>query len=164
MKPDLVPRSGLASSILACIPHNQLANAARISGPRMSGPKPSPLQRIVWIGAEAQAAWIFWLFKSCVPRLRRDLLSGHAAWRLLGKPFASAHDAKGRCTNVPLISSALAGSSVEELPEHFSSAISGRARAARIDVPHSYASSKRCTENTNIIVRMRIFQHNRAES
>jgi len=80
---DLVPRSGLVSNIFATIPHDQLVDAANIGGLTLSGPNPTPLQRIALIGAEAQAAWIFWLFRSCAPRLRRDLLAGHAAWRLL---------------------------------------------------------------------------------
>lgn len=79
----LVPRSGLVSNIFASIPHDQLVNAAHIGGLMLSGPHPTPLQRVARIGVEAQAAWIFWLFKSCSPRLRRDLLAGHAAWRLL---------------------------------------------------------------------------------
>jgi hypothetical protein len=80
---DLVPRSGLVSNIFASIPHDQLVDAAHIGGLTLSGPNPSALQRIALIGAEAQAGWIFWLFRSCAPRLRRDLLAGHAAWRLL---------------------------------------------------------------------------------
>tara|TARA_R110002072_G_scaffold302681_3_gene487279 strand:+ start:125 stop:706 length:582 start_codon:yes stop_codon:yes gene_type:complete len=78
---DYIPRSGLVANVHARIPHDQLVDAARIGGLELSGPNPSPLQRIARIGTEAQAAWVFWMFASCSPRMRRELLASYAAWR-----------------------------------------------------------------------------------
>lgn len=78
---DYVPRSGSLANIHARIPHDQLVDAARIGGLEVCGSSPSPLQRIARIGTEAQAAWVFWMFASCSPRMRRELLVSHAAWR-----------------------------------------------------------------------------------
>jgi len=78
---DYVPRSGLVANIHARIPRDQLVDAAGIGGLEVYGSNPSPLQRIARIGTEAQAAWIFWMFASCSPRMRRELLASHAAWR-----------------------------------------------------------------------------------
>ena len=80
---DLVPRVGLLSNVFAVVPRDILAHSAGISGLSLSGTDPSPLQRIGQLGSEAQAAWIYWLFKSCSPSLRRRLLAGHAAWRAI---------------------------------------------------------------------------------
>jgi|TARA_R100000501_G_C2581107_1_gene84339 hypothetical protein len=80
---DYVPRSGLVANIHARIPHDQLVDAARIGGLEVYGSDPSPLQRIARIGTEAQAAWVCWMFGTCSPRMRRELLASHTAWRAL---------------------------------------------------------------------------------
>lgn len=80
---DLVPRSGLLANAFAALPHDMLAHAAGLAELDAPARDPSPLQRLRHLGAEAQAVWVYWLFKSCTPRLRRDLLASHAAWRVI---------------------------------------------------------------------------------
>lgn len=80
---DLVPRVGLLSNVFAVVPRDILAHSAGIAGLSLAGTDPSPLQRIGQLGIEAQAAWVYWLFKSCSPNLRRRLLASHAAWRAI---------------------------------------------------------------------------------
>lgn len=92
---DLVPRSGLLSNIFVHLPHDILAHSARLAGVATPSPNPSPLQRISLLGDEAQAAWVYWLFKRCSPKLRRSLLASHAAWRMIEK-------AKSRLTRIAL--------------------------------------------------------------
>lgn len=77
---DFVPRCGLRSNILVSLQHDLLAHAAGIVGIKHPTPEPSPLQRVGQLGNEAQAAWVYWLFKSCAPHRRRGLLASHAAW------------------------------------------------------------------------------------
>ena len=80
---DLVPRIGLLSNVFAVLPRDILAHAAGIAGLSLSAANPSPLQRIGQLGIEAQAAWVYWLFKSCSPHVRRRLLAGHTAWQAI---------------------------------------------------------------------------------
>jgi hypothetical protein len=80
---DHLPRIGHATSYAVLIPHDILADAAGIGHLDIPPSKASPLQRIARIGAEAQAAWIYWLFKAVQPRLRRDLLASYHAWSLI---------------------------------------------------------------------------------
>jgi len=80
---DLVPRVGLLSNVFAVLPDDILAHSAGIAGLSLSGANPSPLQRVGQLGIEAQAAWVYWLFKSCSPNLRRSLLAGHSAWQAI---------------------------------------------------------------------------------
>lgn len=80
---DLVPSVGLLSNVLAVVPRDILAHSAAIGRLTLSSSAPSPLQRVGQLGSEAQAAWIYWLFKSCSPNLRRSLLAAHAAWQAI---------------------------------------------------------------------------------
>ncbi len=80
---DLVPRVGLLSNVFAVLPGDILAHSAGIAGLSLSGANPSPLQRVGQLGIEAQAAWVYWLFKSFSPNLRRSLLAGHSAWQAI---------------------------------------------------------------------------------
>lgn len=77
---DCVPRCGLRSNILVSLPHDLLAHAAGIACIKQPAREPSSLQRVGQLGNEAQAAWVYWLFKSCAPQRRRSLLASHAAW------------------------------------------------------------------------------------
>ena len=88
---DLVPRSGMRTNILAPAPRHLLANAASLVGLRLADADPSPLGRVAQIGAEAQATWVYWLFKHCAPQLRRNLLASYAAWQQL------EHARRSRC-------------------------------------------------------------------
>lgn len=80
---DLVPRVGLLSNVFAVLPRDILAHSAGIAGLNLSTANPSQLQRVGQLGIEAQAAWVFWLFKSCSPHFRRRLLAGHIAWQAI---------------------------------------------------------------------------------
>ncbi|MCD1623480.1 hypothetical protein [Citromicrobium bathyomarinum] len=80
---DLVPRAGLLSNVFAVVPRDILAHSAAIGRLALSSADPSPLQRVSQLGSEAQAAWVYWMFKSCSPHLRRSLLAGHAAWQAI---------------------------------------------------------------------------------
>ena len=80
---DFVPRCGLRSNILVSLQQDLIAHAAGIAGIKHPSPEPSPLQRVCQLGNEAQAAWVYWLFKSCAPHRRRCLLASHAAWRAI---------------------------------------------------------------------------------
>ena len=77
---DFVPRCGLRSNILVSLQHDLIAHAAGIAGIKQPAREPSSLQRVGQLGNEAQAAWVYWLFKSCAPHNRRILLASHAAW------------------------------------------------------------------------------------
>ena len=80
---DFVPRCGLRSNILVSLQQDLIAHAAGIAGIKHPSPEPSPLQRVGQLGNEAQAAWVYWLFKSCAPHLRRSLLASHSAWQAI---------------------------------------------------------------------------------
>lgn len=90
---ELVPRIGLRTNVLIQAPYDVLAHAAKIGGVRAPQLAPSPLQRIPRLGDEAQAAWVYWLFKRCSPKLRRNVLASHAAWRVIER-------AKSRLTRI----------------------------------------------------------------
>ncbi|MEL7691479.1 hypothetical protein [Citromicrobium bathyomarinum] len=80
---DLVPHVGLLSNVFAVLSRDILAHSAGIAGLSFSTANPSPLQRVGQLGIEAQAAWIYWLFKSCSSHVRRRLLAGHSAWQAI---------------------------------------------------------------------------------
>ena len=92
---DLVPRVGLLSNVFAVVPHDILAHSAGIAGLSLAGANPSPLQRVGQLGIEAQAAWVYWLFKSCSPNLRRSVLAGHSAWQAIER--ARKHPVREGC-------------------------------------------------------------------
>lgn len=77
---DFVPRCGLRSNFIVSLQHDLIAHAAGIAGIEQPAREPSSLQRLGQLGYEAQAAWVYWLFKSCAPHNRRSLLASHAAW------------------------------------------------------------------------------------
>lgn len=80
---DLVPRVGLLSNVFAVVPRDILVHSAAIGRLTLPSVAPSPLQRVGQLGSEAQAAWVYWLFKSCSPNLRRSLLVAHTAWQAI---------------------------------------------------------------------------------
>lgn len=90
---ELVPRVGLQTNILIQAPHDVLAHAAKVGGVKAPLIDPSPLQRIPRLADEAQAAWVYWLFKRCSPKLRRVMLANRAAWQIIEK-------AKSRLTRI----------------------------------------------------------------
>ena len=92
---DLAPRCGLRSKILVSLQHDLIAHAAGIAGIKRPAREPSPLQRLGQLGNEAQAAWVYWLFKSCSPNLRRSLLAGHSAWQAIER--ARKHPVRENC-------------------------------------------------------------------
>lgn len=86
---DIVPRVGLLSNVFAVVPRDILAHSAAIRRLTISSANSSPLQRVGQLGSEAQAAWVYWLFKSCSPNLRRSLLAAHAAWQAIERARTS---------------------------------------------------------------------------
>jgi hypothetical protein len=60
-----------------------LSDAVGIGDLHIPPGKASPLQRIARIGAEDQAAWIYWLLKAVLPQLPQDLLASYPAWNLI---------------------------------------------------------------------------------
>ena len=92
---DFVPRCGLRSNILVSLQLDLIAHAAGIAGIERPAREPSPLQRVGQLGNEAQAAWVYWLFKSCSPNLRRSLLAGHSAWQAIER--ARKHPVREGC-------------------------------------------------------------------
>ncbi|MCD1623155.1 hypothetical protein [Citromicrobium bathyomarinum] len=80
---DLVPCVGLLSNVFAVVPRDILAHSAAIGRLTLSSSAPSPLQRVGQLSSEAQAAWVYWLFRSCAPHRRRNLLASHAAWQAI---------------------------------------------------------------------------------
>ena len=65
-----IPRSGLRTAQLAAIPHHILKHAGGVG-------------RLGYLGAEAQAVWVYWLFRRCTPSVRRQLLSSYQAWQVI---------------------------------------------------------------------------------
>ncbi len=80
---DHLPRIGHVASYAVLVPHDMLADAAGIGRLIVPPSRASPLQRIARIGAEAQAAWIYWLFRAVRPRVRRNLLASYHAWSFI---------------------------------------------------------------------------------
>ncbi|MEW4448717.1 hypothetical protein [Qipengyuania sp. JC766] len=80
-----VPKSGHRTHIRASVPYHLLTNAAAMANVRHPSRNPSPLARIRQLGAEAQAAWICYLFSRRASTERGRLLASFEAWRCLQK-------------------------------------------------------------------------------
>lgn len=80
-----IPRSGLRTSLLVALPHHVFQHAGAMAGVQLPGRHPTPLGRLGYLGAEAQAAWTYWLFRRCAPSLRRHLLASYEAWQAIEK-------------------------------------------------------------------------------
>ena len=78
-----IPRSGLRTGQLAAVPHHLLQHAGGIAGLQLSSRHSTPLGRLGYLGAEAQAVWVYWLFRRCTPSVRRQLLSSYQAWQVI---------------------------------------------------------------------------------
>lgn len=81
---DFVPRVGLVTITRMIIPRGGLLAAAGI-GNRVQLPASTetPIQRLRYIGLEAEAAWLWWLFAASSPARRRNLLAAYSAWSAL---------------------------------------------------------------------------------
>lgn len=78
---DLIPHMGSRANVHLSLTHDVLGHAAGIGQVVISPPRATPLARLHRLGAEAQAAWIYWLFRSRTPRLRKRLLAAFLAWQ-----------------------------------------------------------------------------------
>lgn len=76
-----VPRAGSRRTIVSMMSRDVLHHAAGIAQLYVGALQPTPLARLLRIDAEAQAAWVHWLFVHRDVRHRRDLLAAHAAWQ-----------------------------------------------------------------------------------
>jgi hypothetical protein len=79
----MVPKTGTRNLSVVAVPHHAIRDAASIAHVIVPSEFPTPLSRLLRIGAEAQAAWLYWVYSCCSPRLRRDLLASFAAWQTL---------------------------------------------------------------------------------
>ncbi len=79
----MVPKAGSRNMSVVAIPHFAITDAAAAAQVIVPPEFPTPLSRLLRIGAEAQAAWVYWIYSCCTPRLRRDLLASFAAWQTL---------------------------------------------------------------------------------
>ena len=79
---DLLPKTGSRNVSVVAIPLHALEHAAALAGVILPGPFPTPLARLHRIGAEAQAAWVYWLWQRSASRLRNHLLASFAAWQV----------------------------------------------------------------------------------
>ena len=86
---DFVPRVGLVTITRMIIPRSGLMAAAGI-GNRVQLPAgtETPIQRLRYIGREAEAAWLWWLFAASSPARRRNLLAAYSAWSALQRAQA----------------------------------------------------------------------------
>ena len=80
-----VPKSGLRTQVQVSVPHHLLRNAAGMANVRLPSRDPSPLARVRQLGAEAQAAWICYLFSRRASTERGRLLASFEAWQCLQK-------------------------------------------------------------------------------
>tara|TARA_R100001198_G_scaffold14559_1_gene6790 strand:- start:19792 stop:20367 length:576 start_codon:yes stop_codon:yes gene_type:complete len=80
-----VPKSGDRTHIRASAAYHLLCHAAAMTNLRLPSRNPSPLARIRQIGAEAQVAWICYLFSRRASTERGRLLASFEAWRCLQK-------------------------------------------------------------------------------
>lgn len=78
-----VPKSGHRTHIRASAAYHLLCHAAAMTNLRLPSRNPSPLARIRQLGAEAQAAWICYLFSRRASTERGRLLASFEAWRYL---------------------------------------------------------------------------------
>ena len=78
----LVPKTGSRDVSVVAVPHHALAPAAALAGVILPGRFPTPLSRLHRICAEAQAAWVYWLWQRSASRIRSQLLASFAAWQV----------------------------------------------------------------------------------
>lgn len=77
----MVPKNGSRNMSVVAIPHFAISEAAAAAQVIVPTEFATPLARLLRIGAEAQAAWVYWIYSCCSQRLRRDLLASFAAWQ-----------------------------------------------------------------------------------
>ena len=82
---EQVPKSGLRTQVQVSVPYHLLRNAAGMANVRLPSRNPSPLARIRQLGAEAQAAWICYLFSRRASTERGRVLASFEAWQCLQK-------------------------------------------------------------------------------
>ncbi|MEE4212533.1 MAG: hypothetical protein V2I43_25085 [Parvularcula sp.] len=80
-----VPKCGHRTHIRASAAYHLLCHAAAMTNLRLPSRNPSPLARIRQLGAEAQAAWICYLFSRRASTERGRLLASFEAWQCLQK-------------------------------------------------------------------------------
>ncbi len=78
-----VPKCGHRTHIRASAAYHLLCHAAAMTNLRLPSRDASPLARIRQLGAEAQAAWICYLFSRRASTERGRLLASFEAWRCL---------------------------------------------------------------------------------
>lgn len=77
----MVPKAGSRNMSVVAIPHIAISDTAAAAQVIVPAEFATPLARLLRIGAEAQAAWVYWIYTCCSPRLRRQLLASFAAWQ-----------------------------------------------------------------------------------
>lgn len=80
-----MPKCGLRTHIRVSVPYHLLRHAAGMANVRLPSRNPSPLARIHQLGAEAQAAWICYLFSQRASTERGRLFASFEAWQCLQK-------------------------------------------------------------------------------
>ncbi|RIV85181.1 hypothetical protein D2V07_12950 [Aurantiacibacter zhengii] len=81
---DFVPRLGLITVTRMIIPHSEFVIAAGMGNMgQLPANMVTPIQRLRYVGLEAQAAWLWWLFATSSPMKRRSLLAAYRAWSAL---------------------------------------------------------------------------------
>ena len=81
----MVPKAGSRNMSVVAMPHSAISDAAAAAQVIVPPEFPTALSRLLHIGAEAQAAWVYWIYSCCSPRLRRELLASFAAWQMLDR-------------------------------------------------------------------------------
>lgn len=79
----MVPKTGSRNMSVIAIPHSAISDAAAAAQVIVPPEFATPLARLLRISAEAQAAWVYWVYSCCTPRLRRQLLASFTAWQTL---------------------------------------------------------------------------------
>lgn len=79
------PKSGHRTHVRVSVPYHLLRHAAAMANVRLPSRNPSPLARLQGIGAEAQAAWICYLFSQPASTARRRQFASFEAWQCLQK-------------------------------------------------------------------------------
>ena len=86
---DFVPRVGLVTVTRMIIPRSGLMAAAGIGNiVQLPARTETPIQRLRYIGLEAETAWLWWLFAASSPARRRNLLAAYTAWSALQRAQA----------------------------------------------------------------------------
>jgi hypothetical protein len=80
-----MPKSGLRTQVQVSVPYHLLRHAAGMANVRLPCRNPSALARIQQIGAEAQAAWVCYLFSQRASTERGRLFASFEAWQFLQK-------------------------------------------------------------------------------